>query len=725
MTFLNPAMLAGLLALGVPVAIHLLTRPRFRDLRWAAMQFLLPSLKKSRRLSRAEDLVLLLLRCLLVALLVLIFARPALLVDPATLAKTDDTATRVLILDQSASMGRSDGLRTRFDLAKADADHLLAAQTPGSANALFLATDHVRRAVARPTSDLAHVRATLAAAQLTDGGSDLFPAIKAAVDLLNKNPVGRREIVVFTDNQLTAWRQLAALRALLAESPQIVFDVHVTGDAPGANLALISLRPQTAVVAVDQPTHFLAEVANRGSASVAGITIKLAVDDEAPVAETAIDRLEPGASRVVTLNARFVTPGPHSVTASLPPDLLAFDNRRSFAMHVIPRLHALVVEGTVPADRAMRDGFFLSRALVPVLPEEAGHHFIQATVAAPDELTKPTLDGFPLVFLSNVARLTAAETANLRSHVTAGGTLVVFPGPATDVDFFNHDANLTALLPAQLVPARTPVTQNKILAWQSHDYPHPLTALWNDPASGHLGSVGVSKYFPLILADGALDDGATQVVVRYGNGEPAVIERLVGRGRVILFSSTATPIWTTLPLHPAFVPLLLRLALHSSGELGDGLNLSPGQAFSSPVQADAADAPVSVQRPYETNRIAAGQVETSSSQAATLRYDDTTQAGVYRLFVSDETRPRAVFAVQADPSESDPATLSANDLAALTAPQPAAASPTAAATAPAASTNAPDTRVPGKELWAAFALAALVLALIETAFAHYFSRAKA
>ncbi len=61
----------------------------------------------------------------------------------------------------------------------------------------------------------------------------------------------------------------------------------------------------------------------------------------------------------------------------------------------------------------------------------------------------------------------------------------------------------------------------------------------------------------------------------------------------------------------------------------DGLNIPPGQVFAAPVDADASDTPVSVIRPGETIRHPAGLVE-ASAQGATIRYDDTNQAGVYR-----------------------------------------------------------------------------------------------
>jgi hypothetical protein len=78
MTLLHPAMLFGLLAIGLPVAIHLLSKPRLRVLRWAASRFLIQSLQKNKRLLYTEDILLLVLRSLFVGLLALLFARPAL-----------------------------------------------------------------------------------------------------------------------------------------------------------------------------------------------------------------------------------------------------------------------------------------------------------------------------------------------------------------------------------------------------------------------------------------------------------------------------------------------------------------------------------------------------------------------------------------------------------------------------------------------------------------------
>ena len=76
MTFVNTAMLFGLLLIAVPILIHLLNRSRAKVLDWGAMRFLLASLTSQNRRILIEEIILLVMRCLLVALVVMAIARP-------------------------------------------------------------------------------------------------------------------------------------------------------------------------------------------------------------------------------------------------------------------------------------------------------------------------------------------------------------------------------------------------------------------------------------------------------------------------------------------------------------------------------------------------------------------------------------------------------------------------------------------------------------------------
>ena len=77
MSFLNPLLLAGVATVAIPIIIHLLNKRKVEHVVWAAMRFLRVSIEQNERRLRIEDLLLLILRCVMVALLALALARPA------------------------------------------------------------------------------------------------------------------------------------------------------------------------------------------------------------------------------------------------------------------------------------------------------------------------------------------------------------------------------------------------------------------------------------------------------------------------------------------------------------------------------------------------------------------------------------------------------------------------------------------------------------------------
>ena len=125
MQFLNPALLAGALLFAVPLLIHLLNRQRHKRRPWAAMEFLMRAYQKQRNRLRRENLLLLLLRCLIPIMLALAIARP-LLQDAMALLTGGGTVHHVFVVDSSYSMGlRVEGANTPFENARGMVSRLL------------------------------------------------------------------------------------------------------------------------------------------------------------------------------------------------------------------------------------------------------------------------------------------------------------------------------------------------------------------------------------------------------------------------------------------------------------------------------------------------------------------------------------------------------------------------------------------------------------------------
>lgn len=96
--FLNPLLLLGLLGIAIPIAIHLLMRQRPRPQPWAAMRWLQAAMQAAQRRYRLTNLLLLLMRCLIAAMIALAVARPA-------ISGLGASGSLVLVVDLSTSMG--------------------------------------------------------------------------------------------------------------------------------------------------------------------------------------------------------------------------------------------------------------------------------------------------------------------------------------------------------------------------------------------------------------------------------------------------------------------------------------------------------------------------------------------------------------------------------------------------------------------------------------------
>ncbi len=210
--FLQPLMLFGLAALAIPIIIHLLNRRRYEVVDWGAMRFLQMS-KVTRRRVFIEEILLMLLRMALLALLALAFARLIWGGDWLARLQTRPNRDVVLIFDGSSSMNYTGGGKTPQDAAKEWAAEYVKRLVPGDGVAVFQARQQVLPVVAEPNHDLQRcVPQSILDMPRPGGGADLPAAIQAADALLAKSQRGERDVIVLTDGQRFGWSDADTMR---------------------------------------------------------------------------------------------------------------------------------------------------------------------------------------------------------------------------------------------------------------------------------------------------------------------------------------------------------------------------------------------------------------------------------------------------------------------------------------------------------------------------------
>jgi len=89
------------------------------------------------------------------------------------------------------------------------------------------------------------------------------------------------------------------------------------------------------------------------------------------------------------------------------------------------------------------------------------------------------------------------------------------------------------------------------------DYAHPVFELFNAPRSGDFSTARFYRYRALAPQTGS------SVSARFDDGSPALVERTVGSGKLLMWASTFDLTWTNLPLQPVFLPFVHQLGKHA------------------------------------------------------------------------------------------------------------------------------------------------------------------
>ena len=506
LSFLFPAFLVGCLAAAVPVALHLLRRERLPRIPFSDIRFLQAARVEQTRRRRLREWLLLVLRVAALLLLAFAFARPF-LSDAAAPARP---ATVVLVDTSFSLSGAGQAARVRahaFDaIAAAPDDHLVG----------VVAFDDVARVVADLDGSRAAARAAVGALSPGVHGTRYREGLAAASALIGAR-TGR--IIVVTDLQASGWDEGEG-----AVSPQVDVEIRDVGP-PAGNLAVVGIEPEPAATAA---------VLFQAGASGGETRVSLAVDGD-PVSEV---RVTPGPGRT-TVRFPVVLPAAGVATVSVvDPVGYAVDNRRYRLLDPPAPVPVLVVASDTPAGEAV---FYLHRALAP--GEDAGPFAVDTVAAAAVASRSEQLDLARVVVVVGAQGLDRRGRDQLAAFVRDGGGLLVVAGPALDpslvTDLFGGDPRLGL---------GTTVIHDEPVTLAPSDLRHPILRGFGTL----VGTLGRARFSRTL----AVDDAAGTVIVRFDDGSPALVEHLVGAGRVLVFASDLGNVWNDFPRRPTFVPFL-------------------------------------------------------------------------------------------------------------------------------------------------------------------------
>lgn len=624
-------LIASALGAAVPLVLHLLRHRRKVRMPFPTLRFLKQAEEQSSRRLRIENLLLWLLRTLIMILLGLAFAMPTLRSRGFAFlgAAPRDVA---IVVDASYSMDYRTGSATVWAKAVDAAQAVMNGLGENDRFCLYLAGEFPEPVIAEPSGDRDEGLRRLKDLRMGHGSSRLGPALTAGYEALREAARGReKELHLITDNQALPWEGLGDAGGSDREwDPDALDDrtqvfVSLLGVPSPENVFPVAVDVQPPLMLPGSSGRITAQLAHSGNAS--GTTVVLYVDEQEMGRRST--GLGSGAAEAPSFLVPPLTAGTHACRVETPDDNLSLDNPFHFLIRVEERLQALCV-GTE------EDTLFIRAAL------KAGGGGASGIVAEridTDHLAEATLEDHAAVFLCNALPLSGQALDALERFLRTGGLVVLFPGSRAGMD----DYRALTFLPA--VP-------EDIAEWPRSERNRVLT--WNEPRHTLLRPLQEGLARPNVtvrrsLAWSDLPAYASRLV-SMGPEQPFLLERSVGRGRVLVYAVSADRTWSDFPLSPYYLPLILRAMEYGAGVAAFSPYL--WSTSSLPLEEHLPGAgPDAVLLGPTGERVS---LRSSVAEGRTgLHAEDLSLPGIYQLSLPDPPDPVAALAINLPRRESD------------------------------------------------------------------------
>lgn len=599
--FTTPILLWGLFFVLIPVVIHLINLLRHRPVEWGAMEFLLTAYKKHRTRVRMKEMLLLLMRMVLIALVVLMLAGPVIRQVLPGGAKTH----HIVVLDDSFSMSDRVGEGSVFENAKNAVQKLIdeLARQGAAHNLTLIRTSQSKNGVGKTTKneteigtlngtrhadvheqrvgrnfrDIFSVEA-LETSHLAGGMED---ALNYATELAPDAEGGNRILYIVSDFRARDWKENPAHTAQLSALVRDGFRVRLVDCAPveHPNLAVSALKPTEGIQAAGVPILMAVKVTNFGISSAQNVVLHpelvgLEAGSIQTLPTVTIPEIPAGETVSASFSVTCPIAGNFAVRVSLPPDSISDDNQVLAALTIPDFESVLIIDDSLDGSVSR----FLRTALAPGDRVQTG---VVPRVEKARFLSTNDLSTFKSIYLLDTATLEPQAVTAIEEFLKKGGGVCIFTGPHTDPlmaqKWFREGMGF--------FPAMLDQTEELPPYYASPDIrvaPHPIFRVFSGESASLFNTIHVERYYTLddaslenvipLQDETALSQAERQkkrenepnteekteakasenedvhVIAALRNNAPLVLEKRFGRGKVVLFLTSADRKWTDWPV---------------------------------------------------------------------------------------------------------------------------------------------------------------------------------
>lgn len=621
MNFLYPGFLFALLAVAIPIVIHLFNFRKFKKVYFSNVQLLKEVEQQNSSREQLKNLLILFSRILTIIFLVLAFAQPYL---PLNNQKSKILTNNVSIyIDNSYSMEAINKDGNLLDEAKRNAKDLV--KRFGINDRFQLLTNDFEGKHQRLINEEEFLKA------LDD--VRISPAQRNLQQILNR----QAGILSGAANQysfiISDFQNNILVDKKLQTNPDIQYSFLKLKSTTLPNVAVDSVWVLSPAHQPGANEKLVVQLKNYSEENAENIPLKLTINNQ----QKGLSSISIPAGKISrdTLNFSGLKIGWQKGMVTIKDFPVTFDDTLSFSFKVAQNLPILSINGND------KEGYI--KALFAV------DKYYKLVENSENNINFNNFSDYSLIVLNGLKNPSTGLAQQLRTYLNTGGSVMLFPDLDADIQVYN--SFLSALSLPVIQKLNTTATNIEKI-----DLQHPIfkTVFENIPKNLDLPSV--KRYFSFAQRSG----GNKENIMQIAGGQTFFASYGIGNGKLYLSASGLNTADGNLALHPIFVPLMYRIALNSGIESNLYYNSGVDNALISKKITLAKNQTL---RLIANNFDAIPEIRQANGKTVIYVADQIKTPGFYSLKLADSLL--AVYSFNSGRSESDMHYLSKSQLESL------------------------------------------------------------
>ncbi len=610
MHLLYPAFLFALVSLAIPVLVHLFNFRKYQKVYFSNVQFLKEINEQQSSRRNLKERLILAARLLVLFFLVLAFTRPYISNQHTENAGSQQVVS--VFVDNSYSMQTLNSEGTLLDEAKRRAKEIASAY--GINDRFQLLTQdfegkHQRLLNRDEFND------AVDAVKISPQSRSLQQIINRQQSLLGMQSNSLRSIYIISDFQ----KNISSAQALKVDTGTHISMVQLKASSL-PNVAVDSVALLSAVHRPGESEKLVVRLHNYADEKAEKIPLKVLINGEQKALGSYT--IAPRSAQNDTLSFSGLQAGWQRGEITLQDNPVTFDNQFYFSFNVKQQMPVLLIDDGI-ANTYLKAVF-------------ASDPFFNAQRVPAGNVDYAGLNAYPLIVLSDIKSVSTGLAQQLKSYVSKGGTLVVFP--AVDADLSSYHSLLqpvNAAYPEKLITEATKVTAINL---QNQVFKNIFDSFPQNP-----DLPVVKKYYQL-----SASSGRNENLMQLPGGQSFWMDNTSGKGKVYIAAVPLDEDFSNLQHHALFLPIMFRIALLSGHDQPLFYTLGHDETIEiAPIQTNE----------KQLLKLVKGQTsiipDVRQQEGSTLLYtsDQVNEIGTYDLKKQDNTL--AVLAFNDNRSESD------------------------------------------------------------------------